>query len=105
MARSKRFAVAEFQPRLIQPAALDALHREGNGTSGADGVEPQLVAALRCAQHGVGIADTAQRAESEQALVFDAHAARAQRVNVLAADGASDAAFAGLGAGCAQLLR
>ena len=40
---------------------------------------PELVAALRRAQHGVGVADAAERAEREQALVLDAHARRARR--------------------------
>ena len=72
----QRVAAAERQPRLVEPAALDALHRERDRAAGADGVDAELVAALRRAQHRVGVADAAQRAEREQALVLDAHTAR-----------------------------
>ena len=63
-------AAAERQPGLVEQAALDAFHREGDRAAGADGVDAELVAALRRAQHRVAIADAAQRAEREQALVF-----------------------------------
>ncbi len=75
MARSSALAVAEPQPRFVQPSPLDTLHREGDGAAGADRVEAELVAAPGRAQDGVGVADAAQRAEREQAFVFDANAA------------------------------
>src|SRR5262249_37472111 len=81
---------AEGEPRFVEEPALDTLHRKGDGAAGADGVEAELVALLRSAQHGVAFAHAAQRAEREEALVFDAHAFAAERVDVLAADRAGD---------------
>ena len=72
IARSSASPLAERQPRLVEPAALDAFHRERDGSAGADRVDAKLVAALRRAQHASAIAHAAQRAEREQALVLDA---------------------------------
>src|SRR5262249_37664456 len=63
--------------------------------AGADRVDPQFVAPFRRAQHGSRVADTAQRAEREQALVFQPNASSLfQFVDVLATDRAGDAACA-----------
>ena len=56
----QRSAVAEDEPRLIEQAALDALHGEGDRAAGADRVDAELVAALRRAQDGVAVADAAE---------------------------------------------
>ena len=73
----QRIAASEREPRLVEPSALDALHRKRDRAAGADRVEAELVAALGGAQHGVGIAHAAQRAQREQALVLDADAGAA----------------------------
>src|SRR5580693_6835118 len=85
-----RLAVSKLQPWFIEPLALDALHRKRDCAAGTNGVEPELVASLRCTQHHVSVAHTAQRAQGEQAFILDANTA----VNVLAADGAGHTACA-----------
>ena len=69
----QRVAAAET-PRLVQPSAIDAFHREGDRSASADRIEAELVAAPGRAQCDVGIADAAERTEREQAFVFDANA-------------------------------
>jgi hypothetical protein len=101
-------SVAKAQPRFVEEAAFDALHRKRNRAAAADGVDAELVATPYGAQDRVSIADTAERAERKQALVFQAHldggwwwfvgrgggrlVRPADRVNVLTADRARDAA-------------
>ncbi len=81
-----RVAAAEREPGFVQETTLDAFHREGDCAAGADRVDTELVAALRGAQNHVAVSDPAQRAEGEEALVLQAHAFVAERVDVLAAD-------------------
>ena len=56
----ERIAAPELQPRLIQPAALDALHRKSNRSACADCVHAEFVAPLNRAQNYVGVAHFAQ---------------------------------------------
>ena len=89
----QRVAAREGQPRLVEPSAFDAFHGERDGAARADRVDAELVAQPRCAEHGVRIAHAAQRTQRKQALVLQADAALAtDRVDVLAPDGARDAA-------------
>ena len=94
IARSSASPLAERQPRLVeQPRSTHSIAKAIVPPVLIVSM-PELVAALRRAQHGVGVADAAQRAQREQALVLEAHAAVAERVDVLAADRAGDAARA-----------
>ena len=68
----QRVAAAEAEPRLVEQAAVHAFHRERDRAAGADRVDAELVAALGRAQHGIAVADTAQRSQRKQALVLDA---------------------------------
>src|SRR4051794_32957617 len=91
----QRVGVPEAQPRRVDQAALDALHRPRDRAAGGDGVEPELVAAAARGEHRVRVGDAAQRTEREDVLVLDAHAlAAGALVDVLAADGARRAAVA-----------
>jgi hypothetical protein len=56
----QRLAAPEREPRRVEPPLFHALHCERDGAAGADGVDAKLVAALRCAQHRLGIAHAAQ---------------------------------------------
>src|SRR5687767_14189551 len=42
----QRVATPKGQPRLVEPAALDALHGKRDGATRTDGVDPELVAPL-----------------------------------------------------------
>src|SRR4029453_11588264 len=77
---------------------------EGDRPTGADRVETELVAPLRCAQHHLGVADAAERPEREQALILDAHSAVADCVEMLAADRARHPAGSGLRARRTELF-
>src|SRR6185369_6710856 len=89
---------AEREPRLVEPAALHAFHRERNRPAGADRVDAKIVAEPRGAQHRAGVARAAQRTQREQAFVLEANTGAVvvvvlvgdgiQRVDVLAADSA-----------------
>ena len=69
----QRAGVAEAQPRRVDQAALDALHRPGDRAARRDRVEAQLVAAAARLEHGVRVRDAAHRPEREDVLVLDAH--------------------------------
>src|SRR3954447_23737566 len=91
----QRVRVAEAQPRRVDQAALDALHRPRDRAAGGDRVEPELVAAAARGEHRVRVRDAAQRPEREDVLVLDAYAlAAGPLVDVLAADRARGAAVA-----------
>src|SRR5262249_17787696 len=100
-----RVAAAEGEPRFVEPAALDALHREGDRSPRADPVDAELVAQAGGAEHGGGVCDAAQRTEREKAFVFEPDpAAVLERVDVLASDRAGDTAGARPRAGRPDVL-
>ena len=98
-------AAAKSEPRLVEQAALGALHREGDSAPGADGVDAELVAPPRRPEDGVAVRDAAEGAEGEQALVLDADAAVAQCVDVFASNRAGHAARASSPVPRTELLR
>ena len=90
-----RVTAPEGEPGLIEPSAFDTLHREGDRAAGADRIDAEVVAEPGCAEHGVGVAHAAERTQREQALVLEPDTVLvADRVDVLAPDGAGDAAGA-----------
>src|SRR3954454_603115 len=102
----QRVRVAEAQPRRVDEAALDALHRPRDRAAGGDRVEAEFVAKAARGEHGVGIGHAAQRAEREDVLVLDADLLSARSlVDVLAADRARGAAVARDPARLGEVLR
>src|SRR5262249_11845960 len=63
--------VPEVQPVLAQQAALAALHREGDRGTRGDRVDAESIAQQRRAQHRLAITNATQRAEGEEAFVFE----------------------------------
>ena len=86
--REQDIAPAKAQLRLRDQPFLGTFHGKGDGGAGGNRVQTQLIATPRGFQDDVGIADAAERAEREQALVLEAHLAAGRLVNMLAADGA-----------------
>src|SRR3954471_2558687 len=102
----QRVRVAEAQPRRVDEATLDALHRPRDRAAGGDRVEAEFVAKAARGEHGVGIGHAAQRAEREDVLVLDADLLSARSlVDVLAADRARGAAVARDPARLGEVLR
>src|SRR5438128_676868 len=83
---------------------LGALHREGDGGAGGDGVQAELVTQTGGAEDSLAVADAAQRAQREQALVLQADFPGGASVDVLTADGTGGAGTAGDAVGGVQLL-
>ncbi len=101
----QRITAPEREPRLVEPSAFDTLHGKRNRAARADRVDAQLVAQLRCAEHGIRVAHATERTQCKQTLVFQADALLvADRVDVLAPDGARDAARARSAVAGAELL-
>jgi len=65
--------IAKLEPPLIEQAALDTFHGEGNRAAGADCIQAQIVTAARSPQHDTRIVDPTQRTKSEQIFVLDAN--------------------------------
>src|SRR6266436_1565526 len=100
--------VAEAQsecPRLGQQAFLDSLDSPRERASGADRVEPVVVAQTGRLQNAVGIADAAKRSQREQRLVLEPLLfARMRFEEPLAADRARGAAVPAAEGGFGQPL-
>src|SRR5216683_757363 len=71
--RQQQLRIAEAEPRLRKQAFFRTLHGEGDGRARRDRVQPELVAHLGRTKHHVWIADAAERAESEKALVLQTY--------------------------------
>ena len=83
------------RPGGVDQATFGTLHGEGDRRAGRDRVEAKLVAQAGGFEDRGLIADAAQRAEREQALVFEPNRAAGRLVDVLAADGAGGARLPG----------
>src|SRR5438094_10674335 len=71
--RENALRAAETQaelPRLGQQSSLAAFHGPGEGPAGADGIHAVEIAEPRSLEHGLRIANLAQRPERKKGLVF-----------------------------------
>src|SRR6476659_518212 len=69
------FWLTEPQPELLrlrQQSFFAALHRPSQGAAGTDRVEPVKITKLRRLKNAVGIANSAQRTQSEKGFIFHA---------------------------------